>query len=243
MQKKRQVKVLPRSASGRSAAIRWAAFVAGVVINSFGIAFITKAAMGTSPISSVPYVLSLYFPLSLGLFSFIFNMLYIVLQFVLLGRAMKPIQLLQVAVNIVFSSAIDVSMSLLSWLNPEGIAAQAASLVAGCLILAFGVALEVAPGVLLVPGEGIVRALAIRTKMRFGSMKVIFDVTLMVSAVILSFVLFGRLNGIGIGTVVSALLVGRFVNLFNRRFGFLDRLRAMQGVTETPAGAAEAEAA
>ena len=55
-------------------------FVLGVVINSFGIALTTKAAMGTSPISSVPYVLSLWLPLSLGQFTFIVNMFFILAQ-------------------------------------------------------------------------------------------------------------------------------------------------------------------
>ena len=41
----------------------------GILINSFGIAFITKAALGTSPISSLPYVLSKKFPLTLGQFT------------------------------------------------------------------------------------------------------------------------------------------------------------------------------
>ena len=37
---------------------RYGFFVLGVAINSFGVAFITKSALGTSQISSVPYVLS-----------------------------------------------------------------------------------------------------------------------------------------------------------------------------------------
>lgn len=165
---------------GRNFALRCAAFAGGVVINSFGIAFITKAALGTSPISNLPYVLSLYFPLSLGEFTFIMNVLFIAAQFALLGRRINPVQLLQMAVNLLFSAAIDVSMSMLSWLSPEGWPARCVSLLAGCVILAFGVALEVAPGVLAVPGEGIVSALSQRTGVRFGSMKVIFDVSLMV---------------------------------------------------------------
>ena len=218
-----------------SFAVRCAAFADGVVINSFGIAFITKAALGTSPISSLPYVLSLAFPLSLGGFSFIMNMLFIAAQFILMRGVIKPVQLLQILVNVVFSSAIDVSMSLLGWLNPSGIAARCLSLLAGCVILAFGVALEVAPGVLLVPGEGMVHALAYRTHARFGSVKVAFDLTLMLSAAALSLILFGRFNGIGAGTVVSALLVGRFVNLFNRCFKPLSALRGLKELA-SPAG-------
>lgn len=206
-------------------ALRWAAFTAGVVINSFGIAFITKAALGTSPISSLPYVLSLRFPLSLGGFTFIMNLLFVAAQFALLGREMKPIQLLQLAVNAVFSLAIDLSMALLGWLEPVSLPARLVSLLGGCVILAFGLAVEVAPNVLVVPGEGIVRALARRTGLRFGSVKVAFDVTLMLIAAALSFLFFGRLNGLGAGTVVSALIVGRIVNLFNRKLRFLDKLR------------------
>ena len=200
-----------------SFAVRCAAFAAGVVINSFGIAFITKAALGTSPISSLPYVLSPAFPLSLGGFSFIMNMLFIAAQFVLLCGVIKPVQLLQIPVNLVFSAAIDLSMSLLGWLEPSGLIARCASLLAGCVILAFGVALEVAPDVLLVPGEGIVRAIACRTRARFGSVKVAFDVTLVLISLALSLLFFHRLNGLGLGTVISALLVGRFVNLYNSR--------------------------
>lgn len=48
---------------------RYILFFIGVFINSFGISVITKANLGTSPISSVPYVLSLNFPFSLGEFT------------------------------------------------------------------------------------------------------------------------------------------------------------------------------
>ena len=52
-------------------------FVIGIIINSFGVALITKAGLGTSPISSVSYVLSLQFPFTLGQFTFIVNMIFI----------------------------------------------------------------------------------------------------------------------------------------------------------------------
>ena len=58
--------------------LRYAFFILGVAINSFGVAFITKSALGTSQISSVPYVLSLQFSgLSFGMCTFLFNMLFI----------------------------------------------------------------------------------------------------------------------------------------------------------------------
>lgn len=68
-------------------------FTAGLFINSMGIALITKAALGTSPISSLPYVLSLRFPLSFGQFTFIINMFFILGQILLLRSRFQPLQL------------------------------------------------------------------------------------------------------------------------------------------------------
>ena len=96
--------------------LRILCFVAGILINSFGIAFITKAALGTSPISSLPYVLSQRFTLTLGQFTFIMNTGFIVAQIVLLGREFEKRQILQIGVNIVFSWFIDVSMKILPWI-------------------------------------------------------------------------------------------------------------------------------
>ncbi len=65
---------------------RYGWFILGVVLNSFGIALITKAALGTSPISSLPYVLSFAFAPSLGQFTFLVNLLFIAGQALLVGR-------------------------------------------------------------------------------------------------------------------------------------------------------------
>lgn len=206
---------LRASLGGDRLARRYLWFILGVAINSFGVAFITKAALGTSPISSIPYVLDLAFAPTFGEFTFILNTVYVVLQIVLLRRDFKPVQLLQLVVNLVFSALIDVSMSLLFWLDPTTLPLQVASLLGGCAILGFGIAMEVAPNVIVVPGEGIVRTISAVTRKPFGTCKVAFDVTLVTIAVILSFALFGRLNGLGVGTIVSALLVGRLCNLIN----------------------------
>ena len=139
---------------------RYIWFILGILINSFGIAFITKASLGTSPISSVPYVLSFRFPLSFGGFTFLLNMLFILGEVVLLRRQFRPYQYLQIVVNMIFSSFIDVSMTLLGSFTPVHFASQILSLLAGCAILALGICVEVAPNVLVVPGEGIVKAIA-----------------------------------------------------------------------------------
>lgn len=213
--------------------LRYFYFFLGIIINSFGIAFITKSNLGTSQISSIPYIFSLeYTDFSFGLTTFIFNIIFILIEIALLRRDFEPIQFLQIVANIIFSFFIDVSMNLLSAFEPETIIIKLILLFIGCMILAIGICIEVAPNVIVVPGEGVVRALALaiaikKPKIKFGTIKIYFDVTLIIIACILSFIFFGELNGIGLGTIVSALIVGRFINLVNRHFKFLRHIRAL----------------
>ena len=203
-------------------------FSAGILINSFGIVLITKGALGTSQISSIPYVLSLQLPsISFGMFSFIMNMVYIVLQALLLRRQFKPIQLLQIVVNVVFSASIDVFMAMLSFYAPQQLFTRVLSAVAGCIVLAFGISVEVAPDLIMVPGEGIVAAISKVSGRRFGSVKVVFDVTLILIAALLSWLFFGNIVGVGVGTLLSAVSVGQFVNLINRHVSLLQHIRAL----------------
>lgn len=191
-------------------------FALGLVINSFGISFITKAALGTSPISSLPYVTSLKFSPTLGQFTFAMNCLFILAQALLLRKAFPKIQYLQIVVNVVFSGAIDVSMWMLSNMQPATLLSKMVSLVAGCAILALGITLEVAANALLVPGEGVVKAIAHVLNRDFGTIKICFDVTTVTLAMLLSLLCFHGLRGIGIGTIVSAVLVGMIVKFYRR---------------------------
>lgn len=197
-------------------------FLAGIAIESFGIALITKSNLGTSPISSIAWVTTLRFPqISFGVTTFVMNVLFVVVELMLLRRDFQPIQYLQLAVTFWFASTLDVSMNLLVWFSPDTWWEQGIGLLLGCTILALGICMEVAPGLIMVPGEGVVNALAIVTKARFGTLKVCFDVSLIIIAGILSFVFFGGIRGLGIGTIVAAIITGQIVNVINRYCRFV----------------------
>ena len=196
---------------------RYLIFLAGLFVNSLGVALITKANLGTSPISSIPYVLSLNFALSLGSFTIIFSILLIVLQIVILGKNFKPESLLQIPVSIAFGFFIDFSMILLNALNPQMYAAKVAYL----LILGVGVYMEVLADVVMLPGESFVRAVVARWETEFGVTKIAFDVSMAVIAAAASFFLARELNGVREGTIVAALLVGFIARTIGKKLHFL----------------------
>lgn len=194
-------------------------FLFAVFLGGLGIALVTSANIGTTPISSPNYVISLHTPLTLGAMTCIFNILLIVLQVFLVGKQYARdhalIIFLQVPVTVIFSASIDLAMWSIAQVVPEDIIyiGKLGLLAAGSITLAIGVTLQVCADVAMVSGEAFVKALSMRLHKEFGLIKTFFDSSLVLIAVVLSFVWtgFSSIEGVREGTVVGALSIGPMV--------------------------------
>lgn len=200
---------------------RYLLFLVGLFVNALGVSLVTKASLGTSPISSIPYVLSLNFPFTLGNFTIFFSILLILLQILILRKNFKIENILQIPVSIAFGYFIDFTMYLFFWVNPQNYLVKIIALLAGCLVLGFGVYLEVLADVVMLPGESFVRAIVQTWNTNFGTTKIIFDTSMAVIAAALSFIFSGKLNGVREGTIIAALLVGFIARLLGKRLEFV----------------------
>lgn len=207
-------------------------FIIGLFVNSLGICCIIKANLGSSPISSLPYTISLNCPISLGTLTFILNLFLIAGQMLILKKDFKQREWLQLPISVLFGVFIDFSMILLSWVNPDSYALQLVVLVVGCAILGLGVSMEVIANVVMLSGEAFVQAISLKKEKEFGMVKIFFDSSLMVAAVIVSLLLYGEVMGVREGTIVAAVIVGMFARYFNRRLAFVNRYLT----ADTPAG-------
>ena len=188
---------------------RYLLLLAGLSIMAFGVAFSIKASLGTSPISSVPYVVSLFAPLTVGTATIVMHCVFILLQILILRRNYHPIQLMQLPVAVFFGYLTDFGVWAVRGIYCSTYWQQWIVCLIGILLVAAGVSLEVKAGVVVLAGEGVVLAICkVLPKIKFGYMKVGFDVTLVVIACILSFTFTGHLQGVREGTVAAALLVG-----------------------------------
>lgn len=127
---------------------------------------------GSSPISSIPYVLSLNLPLALGQFTIIFSLFLILLQLFILRKNFKLEHLLQIPISVAFGYFIDLTMVLLKFVHPQFYIWGVISLLTGCLVLGFGVYLEVLADVAMLPGESFVRAVTATWNTDFGITKI-----------------------------------------------------------------------
>ena len=203
---------------------RYIFLLVGLFVNGLGVSFITKAGLGTSPITSIPYTLSLSFTPTVGMFTLVFNIFLVILQVILLRRNFQLQNLLQLPIIALFSFFIDLTMSLLGFMQPETYAMKVVSLIVGCLILGFGVFMEMVANVAMLPGEATVRAVSDVFSTDFGKTKIAFDSSMTVIAAILSFIMFKPLDGVREGTIVAAILVGFIARLFKKYIGGIEKI-------------------
>lgn len=206
---------------------RYFLFIVAVFVNAFGIAFITKGMLGTSPVTSINYVLSMFTPVTMGQWTIITNLLFVLLELPLMGKsdikADLRIYLLQIPITLCFGTFIDISMSVLFWLDPQMYAAKVISVLIGSFILAAGIALEVKANVAMIAGEYFVRVISKRIGKEFGFVKLGFDVSLVLIACILSLIFLSDIEGVREGTVIAAVAVGPIVHFISPAYKCIDR--------------------
>ena len=202
----------------RHLGLRILMLIAGSELATLGISLTTVSGLGTTPISTLPYVLSRIFPLSFGATTFILNVLFLGIQAILLGRRFPLLNLLQIPAVIVFSCFIDMNMFFLRPHAPEAWISGMAMSMLGNAVLAAGIVLQVRSKTVVQPGECMVLAFSTVLRRAFGSVKIVNDVTMVILAAALSWCALGAFVGLREGTLVSALLVGLFVKAIVRVF-------------------------
>lgn len=187
----------------------------GLTIMAFGVAFSIKAALGTSPISSVPYVTSTISGLSVGTTTIIMNFMFVLIQIAILRKKYDCFQLLQFPAAIVFGTMIDVAEYVLKPISFSNYFEQWLLCVVGIFLVALGVSVEVMANLVTTAGEGIVLAICQVAPVKFSNMKVAFDVTLVCISIALSFIFLRHLDGVREGTI-AAVFVGLITKQTNK---------------------------
>lgn len=187
---------------------RYLTLLVGLFIMSFGVAFSIKAGLGTSPVSSIPYVLSMIVPMTVGETTILVNCLLAILQILLLRRQFELVQLIQVPVAIAFGYLTDLAVWLLSAVTPSAYWQQWMFCILGILLVGTGVSFEVTADVVTMAGEGVALALVKTTKLPFPKAKIMVDCSLVIVAVVLSVLFLHTLAGVREGTIAAAIFVG-----------------------------------
>lgn len=212
-------------------------YVLGLLILALGIILNTKSGLGVSPIISVSYSISTILGVNFGNMTFVLYAVFVVVE-VLIHIALKKGQgrelfitlgkdLLQLPLSLVFTRFMNLFSA---WIPApsHGFALQLLVLVAGIICTGIGAAMSLDMRIIPNPGDGIVQAIADCIRKPVGFTKNCFDLFNICISISVGLIFAHRLIGIGVGTVLSVIGVGRVIALFNHLFmGKLTKLAGM----------------
>lgn len=190
---------------------RYSFLLVGLFVMSIGVAFSIKCNLGTSPISSPPYVISLFSSLTVGNITIIMHCIFIAMQIAIYCKKFHVQQLLQIPIGFIFGYSIDFSLWIMSSIVADNYFTQCALCIIGILLVGIGVGVEVLSRVAILAGDGLVLAIyhgVLKDRLDFRRVKIFFDISLVLIACIISLIFLHKLAGVHEGTVAAALLVG-----------------------------------
>lgn len=207
---------------GSNMAVRVPVYIIGLFIMTLGVGISVKSDLGVSPVSSIPYTMTCVWGIEMGKATIIFHAALVVLQVILLRRRFKIKNLLQVPVGVMFGYFTTFSNYLMSFFpDPGHIAVQLGMLLISTTLIAFGLFLYVPADIIPLAGEGAMLAIADVVKKQFSTIKLMFDISMVMISLAVCLILLHSLGSVGIGTVIAAVLVGVELKLITRLLGNL----------------------
>ena len=220
---------------------RYSLFFAGVMLISFGIALLIKSSLGVSPISSVPYTLSLIVShLSVGEWTILAGIVQIILQIVMRPRDIHKAEIaLQLVITFVFGYFIDFYLYLMSGFTPEAYIVRMATLLLGCVILSFGAYIQLIGNVGMLPMDALLQVTAEVTGKKYSGLRIFSDTVQAAASAIACIYFLGELSGVREGTIIAALICGNVIKLFQNNLTGLSNYLMPENVLEEAAAAIE----
>lgn len=196
---------------------RYILFLIGLFIASMGVALSTKAGLGTSPVASVPYSVSLMSDiLTFGGWLNVLSLIQITVQVILLRSKCNPVEIIiQTVLAFVYGYLTNFSCYLIRGVTINTYVGQFVCMLLSCVVLGFGIWVQYKGSVAMLPGEAMNRAISVVTGKKYENIKIFFDVMYIFISVLIGIMFLGGLKGVREGSIIAAILVGNVIRLCN----------------------------
>lgn len=200
--------------------VRIPMYFIGLFIMTIGISLSVKSDLGVSPVSSPPYTLTVVWGVEMGLATFLFHVVLVLIQILLLRKRFKLKNLLQIAVGVVFGFFTTFCNSLADMLpSTDNIVIRVGMLLISIIVVAIGIFLYVPADIMPLAGEGTMLAVSEVSGFKFSNVKIGFDIAMSVISLAVCLVAVQGMGSVGIGTIVSAVLTGIVLGIITKLFG------------------------
>lgn len=196
-------------------AIRVIKMFLGIIFISLGMTFILKAGLGQSTMAGACGVISEITNVRVGNYFSMMNYIFIIVQFIILRKEFKVLQLLQIGVASLQGFGINFfqyDFYLIAHLEPNHYYVCWIFIVIGVLFMSFGVSIVIIADIILMPLEGCCKAIADKTKVKFGTIRQAADFIFIIITVFCLLVWQIPNHYIREGSIFYAFVFGKSIN-------------------------------
>lgn len=176
-------------------------YLLGLLILGCGIDLNTKTQLGVSPIISVAYNIAYLTHIPIGVMTFIYYVLLVIIQWILLDKKFDYFQFLQIPASLVTSLFIQIFDGVIP--VASSYSSRLMMLIFAIVITGIGASLTVGMKIVPNPADGLASVIGEKCHKGFGFGKNLFDGISIIISLIIGFVFTGGILGIGLGTVIS----------------------------------------
>lgn len=191
--------------------------ILGMFLIALGTVINTKTNLGNSAIGSLPFILSELLNVSLGLMTNIVYATFIILQILILKGITKQI-ILQIPITILFGFLIDL-INYFWFIDVNNLYVSFILLFLSISFISFGMFIVLKLNLVYNTPDGLVKAMSTKFKLKNGTSKNLLDFIVVMISIIISLINFKSLEGVGIGTIIAVIFIGRFISLWEKLGG------------------------
>ncbi|MCL1950169.1 MAG: DUF6198 family protein [Turicibacter sp.] len=196
---------------------RFVLYIFGLFIGAFGVAFAIQSNLGLSPMNSLPYVLSHVLGMNMGNVVIALLALYILIQMVILRKDFKWIDTTQILFSFIFGYFVDFTRFIVGDMPIASYTARLGMLLVSIVLIATGITLFMKARLVNLPSEGLIAAISFKVGKPFGTVAITVHTLTVLLGILVSFTFLGRVAGIGVGTILSALLIGKLIPIVGKK--------------------------
>lgn len=193
---------------------RLAFYLFGNFILALGVIISVKSGLGVTPVQSIPYVISHLTGVDQGVVIMGVYSFFVLLQAILLRRAFRLSQLLQIVIAVLFGSSVTICALLITFTPPGVYFVRLLLSVTSVVLIALGLLLYLPTGLVPQPAEGLILVISRLTGCRLHNIKLVTDCTMVAIASLISFFAVGEVMGVREGTLISMVGIGKVLGLF-----------------------------
>lgn len=185
-------------------------YLCGLICMAIGLVLLKRTVWGVSPITAVPDAVANITPLTLGNATILLHVVCVILQLLVQKRVTLK-SILTLCVGVPFGYLVDLFMWL--WDPALVLWQKCIALVLGIAIQGFGVALISGCDLMLPAPDELNNVISRVHGKKLSNVKMCADAIYVVTAVVINLISTGTLASVGISSIASVLLTGRFVGL------------------------------